>query len=88
MIVCDIVLQGSVSGYRAAVHEAIPSIKVLDDVVFSEGKVCEGAKESDDSLWSRSSVLVLSDTGMPKDWKILQSSIKQGPPLEEQGKLL
>ena len=66
-------------GYRAAIHEAVPRISVLDDVPLCGGQEVGGgggAKETD--LSARSSVFVLSEAGMEKDWHIVQKSIKEG----------
>lgn len=79
-------MQGSESGYRAVIHEAVPSIKVLDDVVLAEEGGGDGEVKGDiDNLDDRSTAFT-SDAGMQKDWQILQLSIKQGL-LLEQGKL-
>lgn len=69
--------QGGEAGYRAAIHEVVPGIKVLDDVPLSLGK------EVGTELASRSSVFMLSEAGMKKDWRIIQESIKQGWQVED-----
>lgn len=63
------------SGYRDAVHKAVPGIKVLDDLPFDSKLDCVDKKEK---LASRSSLFALSEAGMEKDWHILKHTIKEG----------
>ena len=82
---CGNTFQGSESGYRDAIHESIPGIKILDDVPFDSEEVVKksgkGSKEED--LACRSSLFVLSEAGMEEDWQILQHSIKHGVKLDQ-----
>ena len=77
---CDFV-KGGEAGYRAAIHEAVPSIKVLDDVSFDEEGGAAGKDEGETG--SRSCVFAASEAGVRKDWHILQQSIKQGLQVEQ-----
>lgn len=76
--------QGGESGYRAAIHETVPNIKVLDDIAVQGelGGECATGASGDgvdgESLNSHSSLFALSEAGLGKDWHILQQSIKHG----------
>lgn len=71
-------------GYRAVIREAVPGISVLDDVPLCGGQeVGGGAGVKEPDLSAPSSVFVLSEAGMEKDWHILQKSIKQGLQLDQ-----
>ena len=76
--------QGGEAGYRAAVCEVVPTLQVLDDMPLRpvpEDQEVGVAKEEDMS--ARSSLFSFNETGMEKDWQILQQSIKQGLQLEQ-----
>ena len=72
-------IQGGEAGYRAAIHKTLPGIKVLDDVPLHHSKE---VGTGDEETASRSSMFVLNEAGMGKDWQILQESIKQGRQVE------
>ena len=77
--------EGSEEGYRSSIFKAIPSLKLLDDLPHSKAEVpTVGGVTKDHALSSRSSLFVLSEAGMERDWQIVQAGIKnQGDKMDE-----
>ena len=64
------------AGYRSAIHEAVPQLKILDDVPLTEEGESGGGEDSG-SLASRSTLFAVSEAGVESDWRLVQQSIKQ-----------
>ena len=63
------------SGYRSAIHQAVPQLKFLDDLPLTSE--AEGEEREDSSLSSRSTLFAVSEAGVESDWRIVQQCIKQ-----------
>ena len=64
------------AGYRSAIHEAVPQLKVLDDVPLTEEGESRGGEDAS-CLTSRSTLFAVSEAGVESDWRLVQQSIKQ-----------
>ena len=70
--------------------DAIPSLKSLDDASCKGkvggggggGGVGSGGTEEEGGLASRSSLFMLSEAGMERDWQLVHRNIKSGPEIE------
>ena len=73
----DILLlqEGSEKGYRSAIFKAMPNLKTLDDLTQSED-VQAACQTDEGALSSHSSLFVMSEAGMEKDWRLVTSGIK------------
>lgn len=62
--------KGTEKGYRSAIFESMPNLKSLDDK--------KPISTSEDGLSSHSSLFVLSEAGMERDWQLVNEGIKGG----------
>ncbi|XP_064392424.1 leucine-rich repeat-containing protein 56-like [Halichondria panicea] len=70
---CSLLAQqqkGTEKGYRSAIFESMPNLKSLDDK--------KPVSTSEDGLSSHSSLFVLSEAGMERDWQLVNEGIKGG----------